>query len=432
MKKLMLFLVCGVMVLCSAAQKKYIDNAKEDLKSGDLDKAKTFIDQAVTNEKTMGDADSWTLRGQIYQAIGANPKYEALSPNPDSVAVESFWKSHALKPTGNSGLILAAEQGINKMYGIFWNNAINGFKNKDYVSAYSNFGFAGQVNDLLHSIDTAFGAPMDTLALLNMSKAAYNAGLTDSTESRYSDSAVLHLEQLAQIKYKDLFVYQVLLANYLQKKNTERFMATAEVAKQVFPDNTDFAQQEMEYYRETGQMDAYLKQLEAGVQKDPGNYMLNFNLGVTYDDLANPKDSEGNSLPRPANYQDLFDKAANSYKKAVEIKPDEYGPNFNLGLLYYNRAAQYGKQMGDLGQSKKDQMRADSLSKAQNLFLGLAQPYLEKAFAELDAKPKLTGSELNIYQEAITGLKEIYARKNQTDKYNELDQKLKNADSKLN
>lgn len=429
MKKLVLLLLFSNVAIFAGAQKKYINNAEDYLKSGDLDKAKTFIDQAVTNDKTSTDPEAWFTRGEVYRQIGESDKFKNLSPNPDSVALASFQQCQRIKPGYQELMISSAK--FNKLYGDFWNGAINDFKTKDYTGAYKDFNNARETSDLLHKIDSLFGSSMDTLAILNMSKAAYNAATVDPTEPSYMDSTIMNLQLMAQIKYKDLFIYQVLLSYYLKQKNTDKFMATAEEAKLLYPENTDFGQQEMEYYRETGKMDLYLKQLQEGVTKDPSNYALVFNLGVTYDDMANPKDSDGNSLPKPGDYEDLFNKATDCYTKAIALKPNDYAGSFNLGLLDYNRAAQYGKQLGDLGNSKSEQLRADSLTKAQGKYLDIAYPYLEKAYEILDAKPKLTDNELNIYQEALTGLKEIYARKNQTDKYNEVDQKLKNADSKL-
>ncbi|HVB02218.1 MAG TPA: hypothetical protein VNE41_00730 [Chitinophagaceae bacterium] len=429
MKKLLISGLYCTAILYGSAQKKYINNAKDYMKSGDLDKAKNFIDQAVTDAKTSTDFDAWYVRGEVYREIGQSAKFKNLSPNPDSVALISYQESQKLKPS-NPDLLINTQK-IGALYSDFWKNAVTAFNNKDYSTAYIDFKSAVSINDFLHSMNTMFGADLDTMAVLNMSNAAYNEANANPSQMEYMDSAVAGYQKLADIKYKNTFVYQVLLNYYLKQMNTAKFMATADEAKLLFPDNADFGQQEMEYYRETGKMDEYLQQLKAGVEKDPNNYILNFNLGVTLDDMANPKDSIGNNLPKPANFADLFNQAVEAYKKAISIKPDEYGPNFNLGLMYFNRAAMSGKLLGSLGTSKADQMKSDSLTKKQNDDLALGYPYLEKTYEILDAKPKLNANELNVYQEAMTGLKEIYARKNETDKYNEIDQKLKNAGSKL-
>ncbi len=423
MKKALVSLLFTGLSLALFAQNKNVTSAEENLKSGILDKAKTAIDEAITNDKTKDKDKTWYIKGQVYAAIAQSDKYKSLAPDAKDQAFEAFKKCLQINPK-YPAFLLSQFKGLSDLYASYWGDGAKAFNVKDYNKAYTDFKNVVAVNDLLYGLNMGMGVKMDTAALLNIGNAAYNAG--------HKDTAAVYYQKLADIKYKDQpFVYSA-LDNYYRSKNDEAdFLKTLAIAKELFPNDQSFTNEEIDYYRATGKMDELVKKLEDAIAKDPNSYDMNFNLGVAYDNLANPKDAAGNEAPSPANYEDLFNKASVSYKKAITLKPDDYGANFNLGLLYYNRAARIGKKMSALGTSKADHAASDTLSKQQDIYLDDALPYLQKTFDVLNPKPSLNATELEIYKSSIQGMQGIYARKNQTDKYNDLKKKMDAADSKL-
>lgn len=422
-KTIFSLLMVGLAFSTVQAQNKNVNRAEDALKSGKLDEAKEMIDQASTNEKTADKAKTWYIRGEVYQAIAQDStgKYKSLSDKPKMEAFESFQKCLSLDKKFTS-MLLTNYKPLTDLYVDFWRDGANAFNNKDYKEALSDFKNVKRVNDYIHGINEGMGNKIDTMAILNIGNAAYNLG--------EKDTAAIYYQRLADIGYKDeAFVYKVLMAHY-RDKDESKYMSILNQAKKLFPNDKDFANEEVSYYSEKGDMDKLVSKLEEELSKDPNDYNTTLNLAITYDNLANPKDDSGVIQIDPATHQKYFDKALTYYKKAIEIDPDAYTAQFNLGLLYYNSAAQLGKQLGKLTSSDKDQAKQDSLIKQQNALLDKATPHLEKAFNTLDQKPSLDPNEMVAYKNSIIGLQGVYARQNKMDKYNELKKKMDEADTK--
>jgi tetratricopeptide (TPR) repeat protein len=409
--------------LSAFAQNRNVARAEQYLQSNDLDKARDEINPATTDEKTGNKAKTWYVKGEIYAAIAKSDKFKSLVQEPNDTAVEAFKKCLEIDPK-YTGILLKGYKDLTDIYAAYYKVGADAFNNKDYKTAYTAFKNVKTLNDYLYGLNVGVGTKLDTMAVLNMSNAAYNGD--------NQDAAIPGYQQLADIKYKEAFVYRVLLQYYRLHNDEDKYMKVLATAKELFPDDQDIANDEISYYNSTGKTGELLKKLEQRVQQNPNDYDMVLNLAITYDNMANPKDTAtGEAAPRPANYDELFNKAVETYKKAISMKPDDYSGNFNLGLMYYNAAASVGREIGQLGSSKEDEAKQEELLKKQNGFLDDAQPYLEKTYSILDAKDKLTSNELAIYKNTLSGLQGVYARKNQMDKYNDLKQKLDSADSKL-
>lgn len=411
----------GLSFTAVQAQNKNVSKAESSLKAGKLDEAKEAIEEAVINEKTADKAKTWFVKGEVYAAIAADStgKYKGLSDQPRLEAFDAYKKCLAIDPKFTS-MLLTNFKPVNDLYVDFYRDGANAFNSKDYKNAMEDFKQVKAINDYLYSLNLDMGSKIDTMAILNIGNAAYNLG--------EKDTAAVYYQQLADIKYSEQsFIYKVLLAQY-REKDDSKFMATLDEAKSLFPDDKDFANEEVSYYSEKGDMDKLVKKLEEQVSADPDNYNAILNLAITYDNMSNPKDSA--DIVTPEQHDEFFNKALTYYKKAIEMKPDAYAPPFNLGLMYYNAAAAIGKQLGQLTSSKEDQAKQDSLIAKQNGLLDQSLPHLEKAYKILDGKSNLDPNEMVAYKNAIIGLQGVYARQNKMDQYNELKEKLDAADSK--
>ncbi|MGH2643677.1 MAG: tetratricopeptide repeat protein, partial [Chitinophagaceae bacterium] len=385
--------------------------------------AKDLINAATLDSKTADKAKTWYLKGQIYDALAKKDSASPAGLLYLDTAYNAYTKCLQIEPKYTE-MLLTSYRPISNMYVIYWQAAADAFNNKDYKGALEDFKNVKKINDYLFGLGMGMGSKLDTMAILNIGNSAFNMG--------EKDTATYYYQQLADIKYTgQSFIYKVLLSQYRDKNNT-KYLAVLDEAKALFPSDKDFADEEISYYNEKHDMGKLVEKLKEEVAKDPSDYNAILNLAITYDNMANPKNDSGQLSNPPANHDQLFSEAVDMYKKAISLKQDGYAANFNLGLMYYNAAAQIGKQLGQLGSSAADQAKQNVLAKQQDSILDQATPYLEKAYQVLDVKSSLDPNEMVAYKNAIIGLEGVYARQNNMDKYNELKKKLAAADSKAN
>ncbi len=403
------------------AQNKNVRKAESSLEDGNLKEAKSYINMAAKDEKTADEAKTWYIKGEVYYALSKKDSMNTTGQEYRDTAFAAFKKTLKLDPKF-TGMLLTSYKPLSDLYVDYWKYGANGFNNKNYEAAFHAFKKVKAVNDYMNKLELGMGSDIDTMAVLNIGNAAYNWGK--------KDSAVKYYQKLADLNFKkESFIYKVLLQEY-RDTNEDKFFAVLEKAKKLFPGDQDFTNEEISYYNSKGETDKLVSKLEDVVAQDPQNYNATLNLAISYDNLANPKSTGDTTATRPANHDELFQKAVTYYKKAIDLKPDDYAANFNLGLMYYNAAAHIGTKLGELSSDSKDKSIQDSLLKKQDEYLDEALPYLEKAYNVLDAKPSLTPNEMVAYKNAIIGLQGVYARQSKMDKYNELKKKLDNADSK--
>ncbi|MDP4588654.1 MAG: tetratricopeptide repeat protein, partial [Flavobacteriales bacterium] len=104
-----------------------------------------------------------------------------------------------------------------------------------------------------------------------------------------------------------------------------------------------------------------------------------FSLGTVSDNLGKLEEAEA------------------AYLKAVEVKPDYFDANYNLGAMYFNQGVQKIKLANEIPPRENAKYKA-MVDKA-NADFEKALPYLERAF-ELDGQDQST----------IKSLRDIYAR----------------------
>lgn len=139
MKKKWYILVVLVLGSFTAfAQPKLTLDAMAKCNQGELDSAQLFIDEAITQDGGVDDAQTWTYRGYIYKAIyKANERSNPNSPA-RLTSIESYKKSITLK---NEGLSQEQSlQGITYLSKTFYNDAVRALNAKNHEQAIKNYG----------------------------------------------------------------------------------------------------------------------------------------------------------------------------------------------------------------------------------------------------------------------------------------------------
>ena len=344
---------------------------------GKLDLAKESIDKAVQNEKTIGDAKTWFYRGNIYYdiAVSTEPKFQALDPDPFAVAYESYMKAQELDSKNEFKLeIFKYTNAIGEGY---YNKGVVAYNESKYKDAAINFEKAFNISSAVGSVDTS--------ALVNAAVAA--------TQGNELSLAKGYYERLIQMNVQKPDVYASLSEVYKAEGDTALALQTVVKGRELFPEDFNLLIAETNIYLGTNQKEKAKADLEKALQIDSSNPSIFFAVGTIYDQMGD------------------FEKASEAYQNAIKLKADYFEPNYNLGALYVNQAADILDKANDLpldAVAQYDQEKARA-----NEMLSKSLPYLERA---LELSPDDTNT--------MVSLKEIYTRLGMTDKLKAIDEKL--------
>lgn len=406
----------GAMLLIATgawAQKSKIRDTKSYLADQDYKKAMVTINEAVNHDDTKNNPEAWYLRGMVYlqQALDSTAK----APNATDESLTSLMKALTLKPDYgpeiNNGLYSNALLAFNEGVAAF---------SKEPSLAYDKFMKVVQIYNVNGGKRFANDKGFTELAQSAKSNAAYAA-----MNAKRDDDAIAVLNDL-KTTTRDSNVYQSLIEVYGRQKNDAKQLETITEARSKFPNSQLFRNLELNYYINKGQTDVLLGKLEDAVKADPNNPELQFNLANIYEKAAFPKNANNESLPKPANFSELFSKAEAAYGKAVAAAPGNADYHYNFGVLYYEAATELIRQMNAIkGMSPAEQKQYDALLAQRDAQFDKALPHFEKAYALLDPKASsLDANEKITYQNTMIGMREIYSRKNNKAKTDELKAKI--------
>lgn len=415
MKKsiVLLALLCGSM--SAFAQKSKIRDARDYLSDNNYKKAIPVINEAVANEDTKNNADAWFLRGMAYLQKALDTTAHDLQAANESYT--SLMKALSIKPDYGPEI-------NNALYSnalITFNEGVAAYGKKDFNAAYDDFVKVGQI---YNAGGNRFAQDKGFTDLVGSAKT--NAAYSALNVKRDADALKLFNELKNTSAKNDSNVYQAIVEINQRLNNDAEALAAINEARAKFPNNQVFRNLELNYYIKTGKQDVLMTKLEEAVKSDPNNAELLFNLANAYERAAFPTDASGKDLPRPANNAELVSKAEDYYKRAIAANGSNPDYNYNLGVLYYTAAADINKKMNDIkGMSPAEQKQYDDLLKQRDAWFDKAVSPFEAAYANLDARTgSLKTDEKITYQKTMIGLREIYSRKNNKAKTDELKKKL--------
>lgn len=377
MKRTFLTMLIMLTTLVMIGQTSERTSAFNYQRYGKLDLAKEAIDKAAQNEKTIGDAKTWFYRGNIYYdiAVSNEPKFQTLDPDPFAVAYESYMKAQQLDEKGEFKLeIIKYTVAIGEGY---YNKGVLYYNESKFKDAAINFEKAFNISEAIGSVDTS--------ALVNAAVSAAQGNEMGMSKNYYL--------RLIQMNVQKPDVYASLSEVYKAEGDTAMALQTVSKGRELFPEDFNLLIAETNIFLGTNQKEKAMADLEKALQIDNTNPSIFFAVGTIYDQLGD------------------FSKAEKAYKDAIQLKPDYFEPNYNLGALYVNQAADILVKANDLpldAVAQYDQEKARA-----NEMLSKSLPYLERA---LELSPEDTNT--------MISLKEIYTRLGMTDKLKAIDEKL--------
>ena len=401
-------LMAGLLGLVSAttfAQKSELNNAQSEFNNyqvssagkvtipalvakanASLDNAKVSIDKAATNPKTAELPLTYAVKGAVYSALAMRDTVPTSSLVLYNTGLEATKKAKDMDTKGdNKSLIDDANRNLTN-YNI--TNGVKDYQNKQYEKAYDHFEYWRQV------------APEDTNAIYYTALSATNAAKNDP---KYNALAITNYNKLITTKFSGAAgVYLTVSYLYLTSKDTVNALKTIAEGVAKFPANNDLRKREIEISLQTGKENEVLDKIKAAIANDPKNKTLYYYQGLTYTRIGDAFDKKANDEKVEATKKTLrqsaFDnyaKATDPYKKAIEIDPEYFDANFNLGYTLIKPAIDDYNEAVKLPANKQKEYEA-ARQKADIQF-NLAKPYLQKA---VDINPKSA--------DALTDLRNYY------------------------
>ncbi len=385
MKKIVLFLAVALSATGVFAQKGKVTSAETLLSTGDLDKAKEAIDEAMANEKSNTWPKTYIVAGKVYTELSKDGKDDEGVVK----AFDFYKKAIDLDQKGDEkGKKIGKykkeiSQQLLFFSGDLTNAGVEAFNKSDFQGAVTAFEDLLKLNEHPYMVEMQ-GEKVDTAIIYNTALAAYNGELWAPAE-KYFDQSI-------DLKYGGgdavLLLHQVLAATGDSTKMGPNLIKGFE----TYPEDDRILTTLINFYLETEQNDKALDYLNTAIANDGSNPSFYYARGVLYDNSKQ------------------FDEALADYNKALELDPEFFNALYNLGVMYFNK----GVEEMNLANEETDFKKFEAKKAAAEETFKASLPYFEKA---LEIRPEEAA--------VLESLKTLYYRFEMNDKYNEVNEKLK-------
>ncbi len=392
MKRTIILLTFVFAVSAVFAQKGKVTTAQNYKDTGKLDKAVEAINEAIDSsdekaEKSVIWPRTWEMRGEIYQAIfqSEDENVKKLSDDPLQVAFDSYKKAIELDTKGSFEKSIKIK--LTLLTNDFTNQAINAFNDNNYAQALNSFERILEINEM-PMIKNDNPDVVDTVIIFNTGLAAYNA-------EQY-DKAVKYYTEAAKYGYNGARTYSLIASSYQNKQTAADTTKALDILKEGFekyPEDNGVLTSMIQIYLDMNKTEEAMKYLEMAISQDPNNATFYFAQGTLYEKI----EDEANAIKM--------------YEKALEIDPQFYNANYNLGALYYNKGVKQIEIANAVPANENEKYVAET--KKADIWWEKALPFMEKC-QELKPDDIMT----------LESLKNLYYRMKDMDKYNAVLEKL--------
>ncbi len=430
MKKLIFSLLFTCLVTMLHAQD--LKKAKSYLDAKQLDKAKTEIDGFIA--KSPNDGEGNYLKAKIYEAIAGSDQFKSLAPDAREQAFEAFKKSIADSANMKLKLEVMKDQysPIFNLYTGYYEAGANAFNaaaptgNKaGFEDAMNLFIKADNVGHYIAENKWSNIADVDTTLVLNIAKAALNAGKNDVALTYFKKLADAHINGTkggGDANSSFILPYQWLVLHYKDAKDEADMLKYANLGKQLFPDNDYFDLVLIDYYRDQKDQAAMFSKYNELVSKRPDS--LGYHFNYANDIFGYIYNSDEGVVVK--NKDSLLNVLSDQLEKAYKINSNDVVTNWLYSQYYYNK----GVDITDSASKTKDvKMKASMKAEAKDDFTK-AIPYADKAITELE-NAGYKKSDRSRYKSIVNLMQRIYESLNQNDKLKLYENKYDAADAKF-
>ncbi len=435
MKHLFLSLLFGGAVTIAFSQD--LKKVKSDLDSKQLDKAKTEIDAYVAKSPT--DAEGLYYKAKVYQLLAAQANYKPVDGVEDGqVALDAFKKAWGDGKDSKIQLI-AIKDSYSPVFNLYtgyyqagadaFNAAAGSGSKAGFEDAMNNFINADNMGRYIYDNKWSKIAEVDTTLVLNIGKAALNAGKNDVALTYFkklADANITGVKDGGEGNSAYILPYQWLTLHYKDQKDEANMIKYDELGKKLFPKSDYFDLVMIDYYRDKKDNDALFAKYNQLVSEHPDSLMYHFNyandvFGYLYN---------GDEGVVVKNKDSLMKVLGTEVEKAHSLNPNDVVTNWLYAQYYYNQGIDLRGTALKIKSPKPDDVKkkADLDASAKENF-NKAIPYGEKALSTLEMTNKK--SDKSRYKSIADLMQKIYESLNQNDKVKIYQDKYDAADAKF-
>ena len=301
---------------------------------------------------------------------------EKIVENPLPLALEAYMEALRLDEKGK--LDDKVLSNLDELKRQIENEAIVRFTKKDYTGALDQFELILKTSEA-----DVYNGYVDSVVIYNAALAARNADNHEAS-ARYFQKAI-------DINYGGSDAYYFLVREYITLKDSTKALSALQQGFEMYPDTTLILFELVNYYINTGDVEACMNYLNIAEEKESGNPSIYFAKGTLYEKIGER------------------DNAIQEYLKSIEVDPEFYNSWFNLGAAYFNNAV----ELYDVANTKED-LAEYNKAKAE------ADEALKKAIEPMEKAHSLNPDDKG----PLETLKTIYYRLKEDAKYEEITRKL--------
>ncbi|MCA1757971.1 MAG: hypothetical protein LC649_10995 [Bacteroidales bacterium] len=378
MKRFLLSFLILILSVGLFAQKGKVNSALNFVDNGNLEKAKEALDGAEEHSKTKDWPKTYYAKGRLAQAMyeSNDAKIRKLYDEPLMVAYNSYLKSIELDDKDRMSKMVILQ--IPQLSNDFLTWAGEEFEAENFKKSLAAF----ETLISLQQSDIYVGM-LDTVLLFNAGIVAINA--------EEHDKALDYFEKCIEMEYGDSQPYEYIHSIYNTRGDMENAEKILIAAFEKFEDSPNVLLSLIQFYLVNEMDDEAMEYINMAKADDPDNYRLHWAEGVLY------------------MKQEKYEDATGALAKSIELEPDFFDTQYNMGVCYYN----LGVNMFEVANDILDNAKYNAAVEEAKEVFAKAIPYMERAL-ELNPDDVAT----------LTSLKELYYRLQMTEKYDEVTKRL--------
>lgn len=316
MKQIFILLLLCLATLGLSAQKSRVLSVNQMIGQGKYEEGKESIELALWNDKTSSWARTYFVRGLLCQTAYEDgsktndPKKTELYPDQLYLAYSSY--ERAMELDGRKRHEAAISQKYYHLSNDFRKMGQRLFEDQEFDKALRAFEHALLVNKspLIH-------AKVDTNLIYNTAMAAY-----ESKNWEKATGYLTGLHEQGHAPITSLLLYGALVELGDSARAEEVLLEGVE----IYHYETQIVVYLVRLFASSEKNDKALDLIDRAIKHQPENYKFSWVQGLINRRIAEP------------------DKAVESFKAALKLKPDEPKIYYHIGVVFYNMGVELAEQ----------------------------------------------------------------------------------------